>query len=249
MSNKAGYKNNWFTDWFGQDYLTVYEHRDKDDAASLVNLILHHYPVPAGMRILDVGCGNAWHALQFVKSGAKIIGVDLSRVLLEEASKQNTKSNNIYLVQGDMRLLPFKNGFDGVVNLFTSFGYFSKDEENLLVINEMSRVLKQNGFFVLDYLNADFVRENLISVSNKTQNDLSIKEIRRINKNRVEKEIIIDDGREVKKYYESVRLYEPGDIENMLKQAGIVITAIFGGYQGGAFSSASPRLIISGKKS
>ncbi len=58
------------------------------------------------------------------------------------------------LARADMRMLPFCSGsFAGLVNFFTSFGYFSDEEENLRVVHEMARVLKKNAVFLFDYLN------------------------------------------------------------------------------------------------
>ena len=57
------------------------------------------------------------------------------------------------LARADMRMLPFCSGsFAGLVNFFTSFGYFSDEEENLRVAHEMARVLKKNAVFLFDYL-------------------------------------------------------------------------------------------------
>ena len=36
MSQKIGYKKNWYKEWFGEDYLTVYQHRDDKDARKLI---------------------------------------------------------------------------------------------------------------------------------------------------------------------------------------------------------------------
>lgn len=248
MSKKAGYKNTWYKDWFGQDYLTIYKHRDTEDAVSLVKLISLHIKLKPGLLLLDVGCGNARHAFQLAKSGAQVIGVDLSRILLNEALNLRNESSNPGLIQGDMRYLPFKSEFDGVVNLFTSFGYFSTDDENNLAIQEMTRVLKPDGYFILDYLNADFVRKNLIPVSSKTHNGLQIKEKRRIENNRVIKEIQIKTNSGVNIYHESVRLFGLEDIQTMLLNAGIAIDKIFGGYHGEAFSKSGSRLIVIGHK-
>ena len=54
-----------------------------------------------------------------------------------------------------MRRLPFQNEtFGAVLNMFTSFGYFGADMDNLLVVREISRVLEQGGLLLFDYVNA-----------------------------------------------------------------------------------------------
>ena len=52
-----------------------------------------------------------------------------------------------------MRDLPFESDFDLVVNLFTSFGYFQQEGDDVKVIESISRALKNDGILILDYLN------------------------------------------------------------------------------------------------
>jgi ubiquinone/menaquinone biosynthesis C-methylase UbiE len=60
---------------------------------------------------------------------------------------------DLYLVRGDMRYLPFKNDvFNYVISTCTSFGYFF-DKENELIMREVVRVLKRGGTFILDMAN------------------------------------------------------------------------------------------------
>jgi len=54
-----------------------------------------------------------------------------------------------------MRHLPLRPDiFDGVINVWTSFGYFS-EQENELVLNEILRVLRAEGIFVMDIINPE----------------------------------------------------------------------------------------------
>jgi SAM-dependent methyltransferase len=48
---------------------------------------------------------------------------------------------------------------DAVFNLFTSFGYFDNEKDDKKVFQSVYDALKPGGFFVLDYLNEEFVRE------------------------------------------------------------------------------------------
>ena len=53
MSQIIGYKKNWYKEWFGEDYLTVYQHRDKSDAHRLVKLISDQVHVTTESKLLD----------------------------------------------------------------------------------------------------------------------------------------------------------------------------------------------------
>ena len=148
----------WYKDWFGEDYLQLYPHRNEADAARLIDLVASRVTLD-GTKLLDLACGPGRHAAQLIDRGARVTGIDLSGVLLETAKRVN----DLNVVRGDMRVLPFADGaFDGVVNLFTSFGYFEDDNEHLAVLKEVNRCVRPEGAFVLDFLNAKTTVANIV---------------------------------------------------------------------------------------
>ena len=153
MLSKTGSNKNWFKDWFGQEYVDVYAHRDEQDALNLVRLILKHIPIRENTKILDAACGNGRHACAMAKYLDYLFGIDLSLFLLRQV-RQNC---HFKIVRGDIRALPFKKEFDALLNLFTSFGYFFEEQDHLMVLQEFYQVLKPGGFFFFDFLNADLV--------------------------------------------------------------------------------------------
>jgi hypothetical protein len=48
----------WFREWFGEEYLALYPHRDSADAERLVALLRHAVSWDPGWRVLDVACGR-----------------------------------------------------------------------------------------------------------------------------------------------------------------------------------------------
>src|SRR5690606_30974894 len=122
----------WFRTAFGQEYLTLYAHRNQEEAGQLVRLILEKTGLPVGTRVLDAPCGAARHMLAFEAAGYPAYGFDLSIPLLHEARRLLPRQS---ICRGDLRAIPFKSGsFDLVVNLFSSLGYFSDDETNHKVV-------------------------------------------------------------------------------------------------------------------
>ena len=61
----------WFEEWFGEEYLQLYPHRDEADARRLVALLTRVLPWRAGWRVLDVGCGAGRHAAALAEAGAR----------------------------------------------------------------------------------------------------------------------------------------------------------------------------------
>jgi SAM-dependent methyltransferase len=234
----------WFEQWFGEEYLRLYPHRDDDDAAAAVALIDRCHPL-AGLRVLDLACGPGRHAAQLAARGARVAGLDLSLPLLSLARARTRGA--VALVRGDMRRLPFRTGtFDIVVNLFTSFGYFADDAQHAAVIAGARALVGPGGVFVLDYLNAAAVRANLVPHEERRVSSQHVVIERRIadDGRHVVKEMhLLDDGRS---FLERVRLFTPEELACLLEDAGFVVRHRFGNYDGGPAEPGAPRLILIG---
>jgi SAM-dependent methyltransferase len=228
----------WFQEWFGEEYLQLYPHRDAGDAARLAALVARRVPWVSGLRMLDVGSGPGRHMRAFEELGARPVGLDLSWSLLTRARQVTTSP----LVRADMRLLPVRGGsFDLVVNLFTSFGYFATDAEHFQAVSEMAAALRPGGWLVMDFLNAPAVEANLVAAETTVLGQTQVQIERHLEHGAVIKTIRTADGR---RFVERVRLYREADLRDMLQRAGLQVRNTAGDYDGGPTGSASPRLIL-----
>lgn len=237
----------WFKDWFASDeYLNVYSHRNKDDADSLLNLILSNISIPPNASILDSACGNGRHSESLSQLGYDVIGFDLSKTLLQIAQKNKIANNSkVKYFCCDIRNIPLNNSFDVILNLFTSFGYFNSDEENFAIVDFASKSVKNGGYFVFDYLNPKYVERNLIEYSEKIIDTKNIIEERRIQNGRVEKEIEIVNDKFKHRYFESVQLYSIQELLIMFKDFGFHAIKKYGNYSGDFYDeNSSERMII-----
>ena len=233
----------WFQEWFGEEYLELYSYRDATEAKQQVAFFCSRFGKLRG-PVLDLACGNGRHVTELHAAGYRAVGCDLSFILLQSG---RTDYGPMPLVRADMRHLPFRSGsFAGLVNFFTSFGYFSDEEENALVVREMSRVMRAGGAFLFDYLN---VAHELQRLTERERRDTPIGEVvierwydssdRSFNKR-------ITIGQ--KRYLERVRGYDLDEITAMFTQSGLVIDDAFGDFDGSRYRRSSPRLILAGKK-
>jgi SAM-dependent methyltransferase len=233
----------WFEEWFGEEYLQLYPHRDAAEADRAVALIAERVGLEAGWRVLDVACGAGRHARAFEAAGARCIGLDLSAALLRVAREVT----RVPLVRADMRALPIRlRSMDLTVNLFTSFGYFDRDAEHAGALGEMVSTLRPGGWFVIDFLNARAVRSRLVA-----------RETRPLPGGEAEVERSVSpDGRYVCKsirtsaggrFTERVRLFGAGEIEAMLGAAGVTVRERYGDYDASALMPHSPRTILLGQ--
>lgn len=233
----------WYREAFEESYAEIYGHRNEGEADAAIKLFELHVPV-TGSVILDLACGAGRHMRALVDAGARPVGLDLSSPLLRKArlSGQND------LLRGDMRDLPFRSKvFDGAISMFTSFGYFRKRRDEIAVLSEVARCLRDGGWFVLDYMNSDLVRDSLRPLTRRQVGHLDVVERRHIDQSRdkVIKDVeIFAEGHRVKKYTEQVRLLTRNEISDMVAEAGMRAYLVLGDYSGGAFKvSRSPRLI------
>lgn len=236
----------WFREWFGEAYLELYPHRDAEEAGRGVDLFLELTSPAPGTRVLDLACGAGRHLEPLEAAGLRPVGLDLSRPLLDRAADGGGR----HLVRGDMRRLPFRAGsFGGVVQFFTSFGYFDSREEDRRVLGEVRRVLRPGGAFLLDFLNAGQVRREMVPEDVREIDGRTVRQRRRIEGDRVVKEIEIDGrGREdPETFRERVRLYEPDQLASMLEDAGLRVRERRGDYGGAPFGKEAPRLLLAGE--
>jgi SAM-dependent methyltransferase len=155
------------------------------------------------------------------------------------------------LVRADMRMLPFAMCFDAVVNFFTSFGYFLDPRENERAAQEMARVLKPGGRFLVDHVNAAYIEQHLVPQSVREYNGYTIKERRWIDRERrrVNKTTVVTSATgEPETVTESVQLYTAREFRSLLGRAGLVVDNVCGDYSGGALDSARPRMVMTGYK-
>jgi SAM-dependent methyltransferase len=231
----------WFEEWFGEDYLNIYQHRDEREAEHAIELIAANVAGREIQSVLDLGCGAGRHTKVLFERWWTV-GLDLSMALLKVARKE---SPDAPYVRADMRDLPFADeSFDLVVNLFTSFGYFDDDREHLRVLSCVAIAMRRGGTLVMDFLNASQVRRELVAYDERVENGNTIEQTRTITPDGrfVEKKIRLRERG--KEYIERVRLLSANDLERMLQTAGFEVEKRFGDYSGASWSEDSPRTIL-----
>ncbi|WP_310551381.1 class I SAM-dependent methyltransferase [Paenibacillus glufosinatiresistens] len=240
----------WYEESFGEDYLIVYRHRDFGGARREVETMIGWLDLPQGAKVLDLCCGMGRHSLALAEAGYEVTGVDLSEALLREARAQEG-ADRVAWVRSDMRKLPLGGGFDAVVNLFTSFGYFEEDAEHLKVLGEIRRMLKPGGRYIIDFLSPEYVAAHLVPHSVREDGETLIDERRRIGDGYVKKEITLTAraGGEPRHYLERVKLYDLEKFSALIKEAGLVIDQVHGSYDEEEYRGAeSPRMIFVGRR-
>ena len=238
----------WFANWFNSPYYhTLYKNRDEKEAQVFIDNLIQYLEIPKKSKLIDIACGKGRHSIYFNKKGMNVVGVDLSSNSISCAKKN--KNKNLEFAVHDMREVYSENYFDVVTNLFTSFGYFEKDEDEQRALNAMALNLKQDGILIIDFMNVKKVIRNLIKFEKKKVDGITFKISRRIENNYIIKDISFSNNEEYYNFKEKVKALTLIDFFNFIKNAGLKIIDTFGSYQLENFNAInSDRLIIICKK-
>jgi SAM-dependent methyltransferase len=137
--------------FFDTDYVaTLRDQKPLRQTRAEVDFLVRSLGLREGGRILDIPCGYGRHASELARRGFPVVGVDLSRAMIAEARRRWTEGPRLRFLRQDMRRIVFRNEFDAVVNLYTSFGYFAP-RENEAVLRRMAGALRPGGRILIDH--------------------------------------------------------------------------------------------------
>lgn len=233
----------WYKEWFNSAYYHIlYKKRDQVEAQNFMLELFNYLNLPEHARVLDLACGRGRHAEFIAKLGYDVLGVDLSPQSISYAQKK--AHDKLSFKVHDMRI-PLKQDFDVVLNLFTSFGYFESVAENFETLKAIQQNISKEGYGVLDFLNANYVSENLVKYSEQIEDYIQFKIKRWIEQGFVYKEIKFTDQDQNYTFYERVKLITEQEFDSYLKTLNLNVVAKFGDYKLNPFDvKHSKRLIL-----
>jgi len=215
------------------------------DAESEVGWILGHVRPPAGGRVLDAPCGFGRHSLALARRGFEVTGVDLSETELQRAKERAAAVGlPLQLVRQDMRDMEFSGEFDLALNLFSSIGFFTDDEDRLL-LDRFCTALKPGGAFVLDTRNRDAVIHDVTPEESVrlSEGTARVKNRFDVRTSRLQQDWWLEDEHHRLGQLE-IRLYSAHELLRMLRPERWSQVELFGGLDGRPFVLGSPRIVL-----
>ncbi len=204
-----------------------------------------------GQKFLDCPCGIGRIALPMARRGIKVTGVDITQSYLDELEARAKRQNlPIKTVCRDMRRINFKNEFDAAANIWTSFGFFEKEEDNFLVLKKMHQALKPGGKFLLHVVNRDYVIRHFRSTDWYKSGDSILMEDRMFDfetSTMRGKWTIIKDGRQ-SEHETLIRAYSYHEILALFEKARFVNIEGTGSRKGEPISPDLQMMIVTGTK-
>jgi SAM-dependent methyltransferase len=240
----------WPVAFFDDDYLKIYEPQfTAERTAAETDFIEAALEVRPGARILDLACGIGRHAIAMARRGHAITGVDFNPRYLEIAAREAERAGaKVRWMAGDMRELRFEQEFDAAYSYFTSFGYFS-DQENEQVLERIARGLRPEGRFLLDMMNRDWL---ITHPQQRTWNPhpeggLLMEEIQLdLRSSRViSRQVLVpaEGGAHVTKEFD-LRAYTCAELTALMRHHGLAVREVWGAADRSAYSTESRRLIL-----
>jgi len=234
---------NWFASWFDTPYYHIlYKDRNYREAQIFMDNLTHYLNLPEKAKVLDLACGKGRHSIYLNQLGFTVIGADLSENSIEIAKKN--ANDTLQFEVHDMREV-FEDKFDAIFNLFTSFGYFENDDDNIKTLVAIKESLSDYGFAVIDFMNVHQVIPNLVPDEIKSVDGIDFHIKRYVKDNHIFKEIDFDDQGKHFHFTEKVKALTLEDFQKMMDEAGIYLLDTFGDYKLKKFhKNTSERLIM-----
>lgn len=110
-----------------------------------------------GGTLLDVGCGQGRHSIEFANRGFPVLGIDASEANISRA-RSKAANASVELKQWDARKrLPGKS-FDYAICLYDVIGSYRTLEENTAIVHQLANKLRKGGRAVISVMNMQYMK-------------------------------------------------------------------------------------------
>ena len=141
---------------YAQYYDLLYRDKNYAGEAAYVAELIRDY-TPYAKTILELGCGTGiHHAAHFAAMGFDLMGVDMSRPMLDQArarkaSLTNSMSARLSFEQANVGTFRAGKTFDVVLSLFHVFSYQISNRELRAAFETAASHLSPGGLLIFDY--------------------------------------------------------------------------------------------------
>ncbi|MEU3660270.1 class I SAM-dependent methyltransferase [Streptomyces sp. NPDC032940] len=218
-------------------------HRGQREAAQIAALLSLSTPA----RIVDLCCGPGRHAVPLARLGHRVTGVDSTGSYLDSArARALAEGVTAEFVQADAREYRADPAADVVLNLWSSFGYFTEQADNVRLLGQAYSSLREGGAFLLHVRSREtfpartndgrvwLERDGMLFLEERAVVD----DWRRIRG----RWIVVSDGRRQDYPYTSW-LYSGQEITDMLRSVGFSHVSLHGDFSGAPYDQHAKHLV------
>lgn len=215
-------------------------------AAQDVTNIISLLHIQKDDRILDLCSGPGRHSLELSRRGYAVTAVDrTSKYLAELREKANKENLTLEIIQEDMRNYLNPASFNVVLNLFTSFGYFETEEENINVLENIHTSLKEKGQLIIELMGKEVLARIFRERDWHEKDGVIYLEERKLSNNWswITNRWIKIEGNRRREYTVTHRLYSGIELVNILKSIGFSDIKLHGSLSGIPYDNNAERLV------
>jgi SAM-dependent methyltransferase len=172
---------------------------------------------------------------------------------LEHARRQAGQEGlPVEFVRADMLDFCRRSAFDGALNLFTSFGFFESDEEELRVLSNVFESLRPGGRFIIDILGKEVIARRFQTRSWQSTADgkVLLLEERKIRGGwgSIDNRWLVFNETGRHEFRFALRVYSGKELESLLLRAGFKEIALYGSLEGAPYDNEATRLVAVARK-
>lgn len=204
-----------------------------------------------GTDILDLCCGVGRHSIALAKRGFNVTAVDRTERYLKKARERAKKERvKIEFVKSDMREFCRPNTYNGIINLFTSFGYFKNKEDDRKVVQNMFDSLRRRGKLVIELMGKEILARIFQERGWIERDGMITLEERKVTKDWswMDNRWIVLKGNKRREFKITHRIYSAIELSDLLIGRGFTIKNVFGNLEGDQYDHKATRLIIVAQK-
>jgi SAM-dependent methyltransferase len=224
----------------------MFDDRRFGEARAEVELALALLELDPPAAILDLACGPGRHVLELARRGYRVTGVDATLPLLETAASLARREGlDVELVHDDMRHFRRPAGFDAVLSMATSFGYFEDPDDDLEVLENVHASLRGGGALLMELMGKEVVARTLKGRAWQEEHGMFLLTEQRVRDawTWADNRLVLIDGNVRQEFVLSHRLYSAAELVALLESAGFTSTEVFGDLTGAPYDEASTRLV------
>lgn len=234
--------------WHDQDQFwellepVLFSEQRQQRAETEIDTLIELLQIKQQDHILDLCCGSGRHSLALAQRGYVVVGVDRTQSYIENARQAAANRDlDVKFTVSDMRGYSVPDGFDIILNLFGSFGYFADPMDDRKVVEQMFASLRPGGKFLIETMGKEILARTFQPRDWSETGDLLVLSEKTVGESwgRIHTRWIVIKGTQRFKHNVSVRSYSAVELSNLLTTCGFVDVQVFGNLAGAAYDQAA----------
>lgn len=212
------------------------------DAEAIVSML----GLRPGARVLDMCAGTGRHAVELARRGCAVTAVDRSRSYLAVAREAACSAGvELELVEADMGGFRRPGAFDAALNLYTSFGYLEREEDDRRVAENLRASLTEGGSLLMELAGKEIIASRGVKRGWSQAGAVLLLEEAMIGPGWewiAYRWIVVREG-VTRTFHVRHRLYSGVELRGTLLAAGFRSVELYGGFDGRPYDAGAELLI------